>query len=83
MHVFSGELGLLSRQMRLVEVIAKLHTTTTEHIPVSIIRRVKKELMRLEKHEVIATVDLPTDWNRRVIIATNNSGNSSEQNIEA
>ncbi|CAE1266825.1 unnamed protein product [Acanthosepion pharaonis] len=72
---FNSELGSLPGQVHLqVTETVTPHRAAAGRMLVSIIPQVQKELKRLEELRVIALVDVPTDWNSRMITATKSTG---------
>ncbi|XP_064475556.1 uncharacterized protein K02A2.6-like [Ornithodoros turicata] len=73
--VFNEELGHLSGKVHLtVDPTVQPQLCTTSRVPVNIKAEVKKLLDKLEANGVITSVDEPTPWVNRMVIAEKKSG---------
>ena len=73
--MFDDRPGKLPGKVTLhVDETIATETSAAGRVPESLLPQVKAKLKRLEEMGVITPVDEPTDWNSRMVVATNKSG---------
>ena len=73
--VFDGELGTLQGEQHLkIDQSVPATIAPSRRVPLALKGKLREELERLTKLEVIQQVDEPTDWVSNMVVATKSSG---------